>query len=210
MMKPDSKDLISALATLPAAFALWYLTFAVQSGNFWLKIALSSALLAAISLAVMGPVRRALLSVRARHLKLGLSSAVFLYLVFWGGRWALTALLPGAETDISNVYGHREELSPWLIGALLLLVTGPSEELYWRGLLQRVFAQWIGPASGLFLAASFYALAHIWTLNLPLLLAAFTAGLLWGWIYFMERSLVPVIVSHALWSVVIFVLLPLG
>ncbi len=54
-----------------------------------------------------------------------------------------------------------------------------------------------------------HALAHIWTLNLSLMLAAFTGGLVWGWIFLVERSLVPVILSHSLWSALIFVALPM-
>lgn len=209
-MNVTRRDVVIALLTLPLALALWYAVFALDAGSFWVKIALSAALLALISLGAMGPDRSQLRELRARDVKLGLSSAVLLYIVFWAGRGILTSLFSGAETDISSVYTPREGTSPWLIAALLLLVTGPCEEIYWRGLLQRVFVQRIGPMSGLFLATGCYALAHIWTLNVPLMLAAFTAGLVWGWIYLVERRLLPVIISHSVWSVIVFVVLPLA
>lgn len=193
------------------AYALWFVVFGLTDvGNFWVKISLSASALALLSLAVM-PVeeRRGLFAIRKRHLWVGIVTAVLLYAVFALGRWALTALFPFASGEIADVYARREEMSPWLIAALLLFVTGPSEEIYWRGLLQRVLVRRVGPMSGLFLAAALYALAHIWTLNLSLMLAAFTAGLVWGWIFLVERSLVPVILSHSLWSALIFVALPI-
>ena len=209
-IKNEKTDLVSVAVTLPLAFALWYAIFALHEGNFWLKIALSALLLAVISLWAMGAVREQLLTIQKRHLGLGIASAVFLYAIFWLGKFILTSLYPGAPTEIESVYARREALLPWLIAPLLLLVTGPAEEIYWRGLLQRVLVQRIGPMSGLLLATACYALVHVWTLNTALVLAAFTAGLIWGWLYLVERSLVPVIISHAIWSVTIFVLLPLS
>jgi membrane protease YdiL (CAAX protease family) len=203
-------ELTAVVVTLPVAFALWYGTFVLSEGNFWLKISLSAAILGAISLWAMGAVRGQLLMVQRRHLGLGVASAVFLYAIFWLGKFVLTALYPAAPTEIASVYARREAMPPWLIAPLLILVTGPAEEIYWRGLLQRVLVQRIGPMTGLLLATACYALVHIWTLNTALVLAAFTAGLVWGWVYLVERSLVPVIISHALWSVTIFVLLPLN
>ena len=47
-------------------------------------------------------------------------------------------------------------------------------------------------------------------LNFMLLVAAAICGLFWGLIYQRERSLVPVIISHSLWDLIIFVLYPLS
>lgn len=209
-MKREDTELLAVVLTLPLAFALWYGTFALDQGNFWLKMSISTSLLGSISLLVMGPARKQLLAFQAGHLWLGIASAALLYVIFWVGRWFLTGLLSFASAEINSLYARREGTSLWLIAPLLLLVTGPFEELYWRGLLQRVLMRHIGPLTGLLLAAATYALVHLWTLNTSLVLAAFTAGLIWGWIYLGGRSLVPVMISHALWGVLIFVLLPLG
>ena len=197
------------VGSLVLAFALWYGVFGWTGGIFWVKIALAAAILASLSLAAMGSSRVQLEGIKARDVKLGLASAVLLYVVFWLGKLVLTAVFPDvASSEIGRVYAPRTETSLWIIGALLLFVTGPSEEIYWRGFLQRVLMQQVGPASGWLLATLAYSLVHIWTLNVPLMLAAFTAGLVWGWIYLVERRLLPVIISHAVWSVAIFVILP--
>ena len=42
-----------------------------------------------------------------------------------------------------------------------------------------------------------------------LVMAALTAGLFWGWLYWKTGSLVPCILSHAFWTVAVFILWPL-
>lgn len=42
-----------------------------------------------------------------------------------------------------------------------------------------------------------------------LVMAALTAGLFWGWLYWKTDSLVPCILSHAFWTVTVFILWPL-
>jgi membrane protease YdiL (CAAX protease family) len=75
--------------------------------------------------------------------------------------------------------------------------------------LQRALQQRIHRIAALVLATALYSLVHAWSGNLPLLLAAFTAGLLWGALFAWTGSLVPGIISHALWDVLMFVLVPL-
>ena len=65
-----------------------------------------------------------------------------------------------------------------------------------------------GAKRGWLLASVIYAAVHIASGNFMLTMAAFTAGLFWGWLYQREQNLVPCIVSHCLWTVTIFILLP--
>ena len=133
------------VGSLVLAFALWYAVFGWNEGIFWVKIALAAAVLASISLAALGPSRVQLEGIKARDIKLGLTSAALLYVVFWLGKLALTALFPDAAgSEIGRVYAPRTETSLWIIGALLVFVTGPSEEIYWRGYLQRMLMQRVG------------------------------------------------------------------
>ncbi|MBD3309268.1 CPBP family intramembrane metalloprotease, partial [candidate division KSB3 bacterium] len=98
----------------------------------------------------------------------------------------------------------------WGIALLLLVVTSPAEEIFWRGVVQRSLMRKLPPFQGFFLAALCYAGVHLCTLNLPLVLAAFMAGVFWGGLYIAQKSLVPVIISHALWSVTVFLIFPFG
>ena len=195
--------------SLILALGLWYVVFVLSWGNFWMRISLAASLLAAVSLLVMGEARKALLKPRLRHVALGLLSAILLYGVFWMGREILLILYPQARPALAAVYAPRGEISLWTVTLLLFLVTGPCEEIFWRGGVQGLLGQEAGGATALLCASLLYSLVHIWTLNLPLMLAALVAGLFWGFLFHSERSLIPGIVSHSVWSVLIFVLLPL-
>ena len=62
----------------------------------------------------------------------------------------------------------------------------------------------------LFLTTVVYSLVHIVAFNVMLLVAAAVCGLFWGWLYQREQSLIPVILSHSIWDVIIFVVFPLS
>jgi membrane protease YdiL (CAAX protease family) len=182
------------------AFALWYFAFQTEVWNFWVRLSLAAALLATIAL-ILTPDRWKLFRARPRDIAIGVASALLLYVIFWVGKQLALAILPFAADQIQSVYAKREQLDLLSIGLLLFFLLGPSEEIFWRGFVQRQL--------GLPVTTALYALVHIWTLNLILIIAAGVAGLLWGWLYQREQNLITVIISHALWDVSIFVLFPL-
>lgn len=137
----------------------------------------------------------------------GIVTAVLLYGLFYLG-FQVTKSNPVFSQGISQVYGLRSNEPRWLIAVLLIFPIGPGEELYWRGLVQRTFAEKKGSNAGLAIASLAYALVHLPTLNPPLILTALIGGLVWGSLYKFTKSLVPGIVSHVLWDLMIFVLLP--
>ncbi|HSB07030.1 MAG TPA: type II CAAX endopeptidase family protein [Thermodesulfobacteriota bacterium] len=196
--------------TLPLAFALWFFTFALPFGNFWFKLSLSASVLALLGLKWSRNHWRTLFCFKLSHLWLGPLSAILLYGIFWLGKEFSTLLFPFASKEISNVYFNRTQLSLPAIGFLLFFIMGPAEEIYWHGFVQRSLTERLGPAAGLLLTAAVYSLVHIVALNFILLLAAALCGLFWGWLYQREQSLIPVILSHSIWDVIIFVIFPLS
>ena len=66
-----------------------------------------------------------------------------------------------------------------------------------------------GPGKGWLLATGIYAVVHIWSLNFMLIGAAAVAGLFWGAMYRYLGNLAPVIISHSIWSGVIFAVFPM-
>ncbi len=194
--------------TIALAFFLWFVTFYLTWSTFWLKISFSAAALAGISLWIE-PDRRKQLRFNVRSLLIGLCSASLLYLIFWLGKRVSMAIFPFADHQIGGIYGIGEGTSMWVIALLLFLVTGPSEEIYWRGYLQENLMKRYGPGKGWLLATGIYAIVHIWSLNLMLIGAAAVAGLFWGAMYRYLGNLAPVIVSHSIWSGVIFAVFPM-
>lgn len=204
-MSREGKIGAVVLAVL-AAFALWYYAFQTDMWNFWVRLALAAALLATSAL-ILTPDRTQLFQVRSRDIGIGVLSALALYAIFWVGKQIVGAIFPFASAQITSVYAHREQLDLIWIGLVLFFLIGPSEEIFWRGFVQRRLSQRLGERAALVVTTAIYALVHIWTLNLILIVAAAVVGLVWGWLS--QRGLILVMLSHALWDILIFVLFPL-
>jgi CAAX protease family protein len=195
------------LLTIPAAFLLFYFSFVIPWGVFWIKIALSASVLA-ITAGIMIPYSKDRFKIH--HLFTGLGSAILLYAVFYLGNIILPLIIPGSGEGISNVYNMKGDFSPLAIALLLLFVTSPAEEFFWRGFLQKTLSSILGKWKGFILATLCYSAVHIFTLNIPLILAALTAGTAWGLLYMIEKNVIPVIISHALWTVLVFLIFPVA
>lgn len=197
-----------ALFSLLFAGILWFFLFVVKPMNFWLEMSLSLAALVFFALVV----QRDLFSLgrlTLRHLAVGVLSFLLLYLIFYVGNIVTGYILPFKNTQVSMVYSNRAQAAPWLIGVLLLLVIAPGEEFFWRGFIQRQFSEKFGAQWGWILGALAYGGVHLITGNAMLVIAALVCGFYWGFLYKNEKSLWPVLISHALWDFTIFVLFPL-
>jgi membrane protease YdiL (CAAX protease family) len=196
------------VGTVLLASGLWWMTFALELASFWVKISISASLLAAISL-LLRPPPRGSFRWDAPALAWGLASAVVLYGIFWAGKAVSTAAFPFAGGQIGSIY-HKGDGTPlWTIAVLLFCVTGPSEEIYWRGFLQQALMDRLGRWGGWAAATALYAGVHIWSFNFMLVGAAAVAGAFWGALYARCGRLAPVIVSHSIWSTVIFAVFPM-
>lgn len=144
----------------------------------------------------------------ARKIIRGLAFAGLLFLVFFVGNILVRAMFGQAGNEIGAVYGFKQNAQEWRIVVLMLLIIGPGEEIFWRGFLLRKLQVYYGDLSGFFLATGVYTLVHVFTGNMILVLAAFTCGVFWGWLYTKYQSLLINIVSHTVWDILVFILLP--
>lgn len=205
--RPSGSWLLAASVLL--ATGLWFITFALKGPSFWIKISISAATLAMLCL-LLDPPRRFGGGIDARTWLLGLGSAAALYLIFWLGRLASLALFDFAGGQIGAIYHKGAGTPGWVIALLLFFVTGPCEEIYWRGYLQRHLMARFGRWPGWALATALYAGVHVSSMNFMLVGAAAVAGAFWGALYAQEGKLAPVIISHSVWSTVIFAVFPLS
>ncbi len=186
------------------AFACWGITFGWSGGNFWVKIGLSVLFVLSYSLIWQRPV----LSFRLRSVLLGALSAFLLYGIFFLGNVLAPYVVHGAPAQVGGIYDLGSGTSRFLIFLLLFFITGPGEEIFWRGFLQsRMMARW-GNARGYAATTLVYAGVHVFSGNLVLTLAALIAGAYWGALYLWRKDLALLIVSHSLWSAVIFAVAP--
>ena len=186
------------------ASVCWAITFGWPGGSFWVKIGLSVAAVSLYSLFWQRPN----ISFHSRSLFLGLFSAALLYFIFSLGNELAAYILPEAKTQVGGIYSLGEGTNKVFIFLLLFFVTGPGEEIFWRGFLQnRLMKRW-GNSSGFLVTTALYGGVHIFSGNLILILAAFVAGAFWGLLYLWKKDLLAQITSHSFWSAVIFAVAP--
>ena len=214
-MTRDRRNLLLAVAT---AALLWFYMFSPWTQgrpNFWIVMSCSAVILTSLGLAFT-PDRQELSRIERPILQIlgGIALAFFLWGIFWIGDKASSWIFDFARTEVDAVYSMKHGLPTWTIGLLLLFLIGPAEELFWRGYVQRTLSRTLGgrhPEDFAFLlTAVVYALVHIWSFNFMLVMAALVAGLVWGFNYRLcPKALPALIISHALWDVLVFVILPI-
>jgi len=143
-----------------------------------------------------------------RKIGLGLLSAAGLYLIFFVGNWAARLVLPFAGADIGQVYGFKTGAPVLRLVLSMILIIGPGEELFWRAYLQRRWQKRFGPVAGWLAATALYALVHVGSGNILLVLAAAVCGLFWGRLYWKTGSALLVVVSHTVWDIAVFLIIP--
>ncbi|MCU0531655.1 MAG: CPBP family intramembrane metalloprotease [Syntrophales bacterium] len=197
---------LCALATF-----FWFVLFSPWTAprlNFWLVMALATAVLSAAGLWCQRKKLREIYAFSPTHILIGFLSALALYAIFWVGNLVSTQIFQFAKPEIAGIYSTRAQASPLTIGLLLLFWVGPAEEIFWRGFVQERLCGRYGRTGG-YLAASFvYAAIHVFGFNVMLFMASLICGLFWGAMYLKYRSVWPGLISHAVWDVMIFVVIP--
>ena len=204
--------LAGVAALVAVLFALLFSFRRLGPLDFWWGMALNIALAGGLGFAAdrgyAARLRADLKSGLARKVGLGLVSAVLLYGVFAVGKLAALRIFPFAASGIASVYGLKAGADTARIVLLMGLVIGPGEEVVWRGFLQENLGRRFGRVAGFALTALAYALVHASSGNTMLVLAAAVCGLFWGGLYMRFRSPLLNIVSHTVWDLLIFIVLP--
>jgi membrane protease YdiL (CAAX protease family) len=186
------------------SFACWAVTFGTAWGNFWVKIGISVTTICLYSLIWRKPKCR----FTPNNILVGILSAVVLYGLFVLGNLLAPYIIPGAGGQVGGIYDLGTGTDRILLFLLLCFVTGPGEEIFWRGFLQENLMQRFGDLRGCVMGTLIYGAVHLFSMNLMLILAALVAGAFWGLLYLWKRDLGLVIVSHSLWSAFIFAVFP--
>ncbi|QIZ07268.1 CPBP family intramembrane metalloprotease [Priestia megaterium] len=138
---------------------------------------------------------------------LGSISGFLLYFVFRAGIWGMEILQLPIDTSIKNLYNWYAPSFFWQYLALVL-VAAPGEELFWRGFIQKRLSKYLNPVVSILAASILYASVYIYSGSFLLVLAAFISGFVWGYLYVLKKSMPLVIVSHIIFDLLIFIILP--
>ncbi len=194
------------------ASLFWIEMFVLKNFNFWIEMLFAAPLLAGISIYVNyksgQDINFRLYYFKPSYILVGIISAAILYAVFFAGDRISALLFNFAQNQVTGIYGNKSLLNPATIGLLLFFIIGPAEEIFWRGFVQDTLARKFGENKGWIIASLIYGGVHIFAMNFMLFMAALICGLFWGYIFKKYKSLWPGIISHALWDLTIFILLP--
>jgi membrane protease YdiL (CAAX protease family) len=141
-----------------------------------------------------------------REAALGLLAAVPLYLVqeaamkasLWGFRlvWPaaeVSRLLAEENAALAALVGGIRPFWP-VFGVLLVLLAPLAEEVFFRGFVQEVFRERLGPALTAVSAALLFAVIHRYVVQfLPVFLVGLSLSVLYEW----RRSLTAGVAAHA-------------
>ena len=180
--------------------------------DFWAWLASNIVIVVALGFAVdRGYERRIREDLRSgllRKVGIGVISAMALYALFAAGRAAALGLFPFASEGIERVYALKSGAPLLRVVLLIALLIGPGEELFWRGFFQENAGAGPGRTAGFILASLLYTSVHLASGNIMLTLAAAVCGVFWGWLYLRFRSPLINVISHTVWDLLVFVILP--
>jgi membrane protease YdiL (CAAX protease family) len=195
------------LALLAGAYGGFASAFLGPRDRFFVRMTRHGAALGAVALSSEPALRRLRPTVPA--LIQGGAIAAALYGMFRVGDPIVRRVLPRGGEQIEDLYGLRTGHQALGVAARLVLVIGPSEELFWRGLVQRRLSALLGREDwGALAGTAAYAGAHLATRNPALVAAAAVAGGWWGGLAARGVPMEALITSHALWDVLVFLVAP--
>lgn len=187
-----------------AAFGILLLNvLALVFDNIWHAVAVNHAIMLPLALWSLGERRREWLRTNARLLILGLATGGALVLATMATLVAARWFDPQLYAWALEPMAMKDKIAPALGLALLILPIIPGEEIVWRGAVMLPLADRWGKAAGVAVAALMFAAAHLTLGSVPLLLAAIALGAFWGIITLWTRSLVPALVCHLIWDVML-------
>ncbi len=201
------------ILSVPVAFCLWFVMFSPWTAsylNFWISMLFSASVLLYMSFTLRKEWRNEL-RFDGKSISVGIGSACLLWGVFYVGDHLSALLFDFAKPQVSSIYSLRDGTQSLFIALELFFIVGPAEVIFWQGLVQSNLMQRLGPWPGFILTTLIYSLVHLFSFNFMLIMAALVCGTFWGFIYlcFRPRNLAPLLISHALWDVMVFILFPI-
>lgn len=177
-------------------------------GLFWLlfPLALSLLLFTSLKFGRQGDIS---LIPSIKSIFFGAITGSLLYLIFLSTYFVIKFFDLPFLSQVKELYTIVGPSEIWHY-LLLVFIIVPGEEIFWRGYIQDAISKWKNGPAGVMIAACLYTFAHLWSGNLMLVAAAFTAGVAWGALFEWKRSLVLIIVSHLVFDIWLLVVMPLN
>lgn len=151
--------------------------------------------------------------VLSRNLKLGMKEVGLV-----SGRWGIQILvilcgiiLGFTEYQILRPKPLIDSLSPGEVlvpGIVLIIFTGFTEELIFRGIIQTISVRVFGVVNGIVYTSVIFTTMHIGFNSVPHMIFVLLTAVFYGYIFQRTGTLTGVILSHGLSNVVLFLIAP--
>jgi len=176
--------------------------------GIWLAVGGAAVALGVAVLLFDRPAARALLQPSPRLVLLGAGAGGLMGAATYLLYPVLARLVPSVAAAAARLYGAFRAPPP-LLASVAIVPVIVGEELVWRGVVQASLVERLGVWRGVTVAAVLYALVHAPLGSSALAAVAFSCGLAWGILRATTSSLVPSLVAHLLWDVLVLLWLPL-
>ena len=200
----NSKQTIILLLALVFIFSMMFFTF-YERAIFWYLYAFTLLVGIAIAL-VAGKFEDRIPT--WKYLIYGIGYGTITYGFVKLGFMLLPYLDDNATKEIMkflNVYGPQN-IFHYL---MLIFIVAIGEEMFWRGYVQQQLKRFTSPVWAVIITALLFSLSLAISGFMPGALAAIVVGLIWGTLYEWKKSLPLIIVSHIVFVLLLFLVLPL-
>ena len=200
-----SKQFVGLLLSLIFIYVMLYITFE-EIDIFWYLYTFT--LLVGIAIAIVYGNFMDELSTW-QYILFGIGYGTILYGIVRLGYLLITTVSSGSERTITrflNTYGP-DNIWHFL---LLIFIIVLGEELFWRGFIQQYLKNWVSTKFAVIITSILFALSVAISGFWLGVIAAFIAGLIWGFLYEWKKSLPLIIVSHEIFILLLFMILPLS
>lgn len=199
-----TKKLVGLLLSLIFFYVMLYITFE-EINIFWYLY--SFTLLVGIAIAsIYGKFNDEVPT--WQYIVYGIGYGTILYGIVRLGYIIITKVNGGTEKTITRFLETYGPDNIWHF-LLLIFIIVLGEELFWRGYVQQYLKHWVSPKVAVFMTSILFALSVAISGFWLGVVAAFVAGLVWGFLYEWKRSLPLIIVSHEVFILLLFMILPL-
>ena len=199
--------LILGLCTVSFGLAMAWRNVA----NPWLTNFSVATMAVGCSLFVLGERRKQLFHATARQLA-GATIAGLVLVAATHTLYAVgTSVTPALSVSVAQLYEGVHNRMPNIVLTIPLVVAVVlAEEMVWRGLAFDLMQRRLSPRSAVLAATIFYALPQVIGGTWLLVLAALLLGLFLTIQRLVTKNLLAPVVTHAIWSISVFVIVPLG
>ena len=177
--------------------------------SIWLSTGVAAALSLLLAWLCAGRRLCPLLAPDTRQVLLGVAGGLLMIAVTHAVYAVATRLLPAIVAETKALYALLDQPPGpiWALPVLVLVVF--AEEVVWRGLLHDGLQRAMNRPRSVLLGAALYALPQLVGQSVLLPVVALGCGMIWGYQRTRSVSLVPVFLTHLVWDLGVFFLLPL-